>query len=366
MKHRAFVPGALLASAALITASLATPVWAQPAQKIVGQAIYHDTSPRISHLPPNNPGQGGGNRQIPNKQRVKPARFPDLAEPDGGVQSQASGPAQLGPTPAPIVSAPGLSEDNNALILGYRVVPPDINGDIGLDASGNRIFIQYINSIWGVFNASGSLIAGPYRGNTFWAGFGGYCQTNNDGDPIVLYDAQAGRWVFSQFSIDEGIQCVAVSTTRDLWGPITAMPSSSPQAATTTTRSWVSGLMALAAAADRALHLYHPGFPKYFEQFHGHGVMERDQMLVGGPAKFISSRTPASRTSASRANCHRTWRDRHHRLAPAPPSGRRSTRLMTTRPGRVTATGTTNCASIGPISPIPPIRGSPGGGGLEF
>ena len=293
MKHRAFVPGALLASAALITASLATPLWAQPAQKIVGQAIYHDTSPRISHLPPNNPGQGGGNRQIPNKQRVKPARFPDLAEPDGGVQSQASGPAQLGPTPGPIVSAPGLSEDNNALILGYRVVPPDINGDIGLDASGNRIFIQYINSIWGVFNASGSLIAGPYRGNTFWAGFGGYCQTNNDGDPIVLYDAQAGRWVFSQFSIDEGIQCVAVSTTRDPLGPyyryaFIVTPGRNndyPKLGV-----WADGTTG--SSGQSAYTFTTRDFPNTSSSFMGTGVMERDQMLVGGPAKFIKFENP--------------------------------------------------------------------------
>jgi hypothetical protein len=48
--------------------------------------------------------------------------------------------------------------------------------------------------------------------------FGGYCQANNDGDPIVLYDHLANRWLLSQFSIDEGIQCVALSVTADPTG----------------------------------------------------------------------------------------------------------------------------------------------------
>ena len=51
-------------------------------------------------------------------------------------------------------------------------MPPDVNGDIGLDDDGNRIYIQYINLIWGVFDVTGNLTDGPFAGNTFWAGFG--------------------------------------------------------------------------------------------------------------------------------------------------------------------------------------------------
>ena len=36
--------------------------------------------------------------------------------------------------------------------------------------------------------------------NTLWAGFGGACQTQNAGDPIVLYDKLANRWLISQFT----------------------------------------------------------------------------------------------------------------------------------------------------------------------
>ena len=73
------------------------------------------------------------------------------------------------------------------------------------------IWAVYAAEDFGVYTA-GDRISPIYPGNSFWAGFGGFCQANNDGDPVVLYDDQAGRWFFSQFSIGQGIQCVAIST----------------------------------------------------------------------------------------------------------------------------------------------------------
>ena len=66
-------------------------------------------------------------------------------------------------------------------------------------------------------------ILGPVSINTLWAGFGGACQTQNAGDPIVLYDKVANRWFLSQFtSSPDGTgafyQCVAVSTSANAAG----------------------------------------------------------------------------------------------------------------------------------------------------
>ena len=54
----------------------------------------------------------------------------------------------------------------------------------------------------------------PKAGNTPWAGFGGDCETRNDGDPIVQYDQLANRWILTQFAVANRsyMQCVAVST----------------------------------------------------------------------------------------------------------------------------------------------------------
>ena len=75
--------------------------------------------------------------------------------------------------------------------------PPDTNGAVGATQ-----YVQWVNTSFAVFNKStGAKIAGPTAGNTLWSGFGGGCQTKNDGDPIVLYDKLANRWVMSQFSV---------------------------------------------------------------------------------------------------------------------------------------------------------------------
>ncbi|HET7285932.1 MAG TPA: hypothetical protein VFI71_00635, partial [Pyrinomonadaceae bacterium] len=60
----------------------------------------------------------------------------------------------------------------------------------------------------------------PKNGNVVWQGFGGRCQTDNDGDPIVQYDQLADRWVLTQFAVSGQpyTQCVAVSTSPDPTG----------------------------------------------------------------------------------------------------------------------------------------------------
>ena len=74
---------------------------------------------------------------------------------------------------------------------------------------------------------SGSLIYGPAAGSTIWSGFGGPCETQNDGDPIVLYDHLADRWLLSQFALPNNVfgilfapfyQCIAISQTGDPTG----------------------------------------------------------------------------------------------------------------------------------------------------
>ncbi|HEX9037000.1 MAG TPA: hypothetical protein VF808_08430, partial [Ktedonobacterales bacterium] len=101
--------------------------------------------------------------------------------------------------------------------------PPDTNG-----AVGPQDYVQTVNSDFAVFNkdatrgAVGSVRYGPVAINTLWSGFGGLCQTDNDGDPTVVYDGIANRWVISQFAVTNPnpnyYQCIAVSTTSDPTG----------------------------------------------------------------------------------------------------------------------------------------------------
>ena len=72
-----------------------------------------------------------------------------------------------------------------------------------------------------VFDKStGTSVLGPVSIESLWSGFGGVCETNGEGDPVVLYDQLANRWVVTQFAgmAQPTHECVAVSTSDDATG----------------------------------------------------------------------------------------------------------------------------------------------------
>lgn len=99
--------------------------------------------------------------------------------------------------------------------VSYKV--PDTNG-----AAGATQYVQWVNTRYAVYDkASGRKVLGPVLGNTLWQGFGGPCQTTNEGDIIALYDKVAGRWVMTHRAAQTGgpyLECVAVSITSDATG----------------------------------------------------------------------------------------------------------------------------------------------------
>ncbi len=179
----------------------------------VGVATRSDVSQRLRDIKPG-PLVQLPNREIPNVVRFTPPGHGPKEGADSLTQftSAATSPNAL--TPAPSLSFDGTSDDDNAAVAGGRVVPPDTNGDVGPNH-----YIQMNNLVFEIFNKSGVSVLGPLPSNVLWSGFGGICQTNNDGDPIVFHDQLADRWVFSQFAIGAtGHQCFAVSTTPDPTG----------------------------------------------------------------------------------------------------------------------------------------------------
>jgi hypothetical protein len=97
------------------------------------------------------------------------------------------------------------------------VYPPDTDGDVG----PNHYF-QMINLCFQIFDKEGNSLYGPADNRTLWSGFIGSWTGTNDGDPVVLYDHQADRWIASQFAINtpDGTywELVAVSATGDPLG----------------------------------------------------------------------------------------------------------------------------------------------------
>ncbi len=117
----------------------------------------------------------------------------------------------LAPTiPAPILNFAGIPFPG----VGCNCAPPDTNGEVG-----QTQYVQIVNEGYQVFDKNtGASILGPNSIESIWSGFGGVCQTGGNGDPVVLYDQIANRWVITQFAGGLTHECVAVSTTNDATG----------------------------------------------------------------------------------------------------------------------------------------------------
>jgi hypothetical protein len=94
-------------------------------------------------------------------------------------------------------------------------LPPDTDGDVSPD-----FYFQVVNVRYKIFNKSGVGVFGPFNNSSI---FTGLPNNSNDGDAIVLYDENADRWLFSQFSLPNYpngpfYQNVAISQTNDPTG----------------------------------------------------------------------------------------------------------------------------------------------------
>ena len=106
--------------------------------------------------------------------------------------------------------------DLNFVGQGFTGVnPPDTVGDVG-----STYYVQMVNGAGGseiaVYNkGDGVLQVGGFPLDNLWPNPAEPCATGN-GDPIVLYDHFADRWLLSEFaSVDEHL-CVYVSQTGDV------------------------------------------------------------------------------------------------------------------------------------------------------
>ena len=111
------------------------------------------------------------------------------------------------------IPEPIITFDGNSNLCGCS--PPDPNGAVG----PNHV-VTMANLHFQIFDKSGNSLFGPAANNTLWSGFGGDCQTDNAGDPVVLYDQLADRWILTQFTTSGPtfFECVAVSQTNDPTG----------------------------------------------------------------------------------------------------------------------------------------------------
>jgi len=167
----------------------------------VVRAMKHDVSFELRALPPATAGFA-----------------PEHDEPES---MQYRMPAGLGFDPVlqprAFFAAPAAATSFDGIGPSTRTVnanPPDANAAVGPEH-----IVEVTNFRFAIFSKTGEILYGPAATSTPWLGFDGRCGKSDRGDPVVLYDRLADRWVMIHMAWDDvtstGSQCVAVSRTAD-------------------------------------------------------------------------------------------------------------------------------------------------------
>ncbi len=175
----------------------------------VSSDIRHDLSPPLRDMA-YTPEEPGAPRTVPLLLRSI-QRNSGLGNADPVLQDFQGSPN----TPGTLLNFLGLGRG----YPGYSVdaAPPDTNA-----AVGQTQIVQWVNLSFVVFDKNGDEVQAFRPGSFFWSDFGGDCQNHNDGDPIIKYDAAAGRWFASQSVFGAFLgphsTCIAISQTDDATG----------------------------------------------------------------------------------------------------------------------------------------------------
>jgi len=235
---------------------------------IVGHSYKNDVSRSLRSLP-----------RAPLVPRVEREASPNPRP----VSQHKDGADPVRQTTLPTPNMPATTLNFDGIVfpgVDCNCAPPDTDGEVG-----STQYVQMVNMGFQVFDkATAASVLGPVGIATVWSGFGGVCQTNGDGDPVVLYDQLANRWVISQFA---GVsvptdECIAVSTTSDATG------------------TWNRYAFHLGSNFFDYPHLgvWPDGYYMSMNVFNSAGtaylgpqpfVFDRAAMLAGSPATFIST-----------------------------------------------------------------------------
>ncbi|GAB4326079.1 MAG: hypothetical protein Kow00127_18840 [Bacteroidales bacterium] len=230
----------------------------------VRKAAFFDQTPRLIDMPVRQPVAGDHSWKegiVENETVNIDFHANDLVVTDAASTQEFMGTRQVR---GPVVGTEGTANVNG-------VYPPDTDGDVG----PNHYF-QMINLSFAIYDKGGNKLYGPAANSTLWANFPGPWSGTNDGDPIVLYDEAADRWVASQFAINTSnnkfYELVAVSQTGDPLG------------------SWYRYAFEFNQFPDYPkLSVWHDGYYATFHMFSGGFIgsafvaFEREKMLQGDP-----------------------------------------------------------------------------------
>jgi len=179
--------------------------------------VAHDESAPLRTLATRyHPAPAGGVRVVPERGSRRPAPPPGRHGKDLALQNK--GGARR--TAFPIENFDGISNQDNFDVGGTRWNPPDPNGEVG-----RTQYVEMVNTLFAVYSKTGQTELKPTELGALWQDFPVTDCTDPSGDPVVLYDQLANRWILTQFTTS-GLSdptlpfynCVAISKTSDATG----------------------------------------------------------------------------------------------------------------------------------------------------
>ena len=205
--------GIVRASSAGVTSGTAVASTATAGPQVI-DGTFQGTSPDVDSLPvlpvPKSPLHTLGIEALQPSGTVPGAKDPVVQKTKG-----------TGPISGPIQNFDGIClpfGEPCAQPSSCSCLPPDTDGEVG-----STQYVQMVNSDFVVFSKSGAVLRPATPINQLWAGTNSECAAHNDGDPVVVYDQLANRWVLSQFvaqptDTEQYAECFAVSTTSSATG----------------------------------------------------------------------------------------------------------------------------------------------------
>jgi hypothetical protein len=158
-------------------------------------------------------------KNVNNPKRVKTqvdAGKRGVVSTDAAINNYKHTGAGINAVTNPIQNFDGPDMDIGAGLFGGRFAPPDTNAAVG----PNHVVITTNGGVQ-IFNKTGTSLVAQFRLSTLLAGIPN--AGDDDGDPVVVYDSLADRWVLSQFNItfdanNKMHEHIAVSKTSDPTG----------------------------------------------------------------------------------------------------------------------------------------------------
>jgi hypothetical protein len=222
--------------------------------------------------------------------------------------------------PAPTMPGPLFTFEGIGDTCGCQ--PSDSEGDVGPNH-----YVEAINLTFKIFDKNGNTLSGPTTYNSFFSALTGTpCANANDGDPYVIYDAQADRWLISDFAFpsfpgSSFYECIGVSQSPDpVAGPWALYAIQVDPGNPTFLGDYPKfGLWNSGGSPDQNAYFLMMNLFSNFTTFNGVRAyaLDRASMLTGGPANAIGFTLTAADVGASYSFVAASFR-----TGDPPPTGR--------------------------------------------